>query len=78
MTIILVSICLFFSILNFIFIVFLSNSIFRFLAYNASKELEPLPINKTTNNTTNNNNNRLESGLVDPKPTSTYDPRFRN
>lgn len=62
---ILISICLFFSILNFIFIIFLSNSIFRLLISN-SKSIEEKPLNITT------------SGLVDLKPTVTYDPRFKN
>jgi len=61
---ILMSICLFFSFLNFVFIIFLSNFIFRFFV-NSKPSTEKLP-------------NNINSGLVDLKPTVTYDPRFKN
>lgn len=68
---ILISCCLFFSVLNIIFTVFLSNSIFRLLTSNG-KNLIKKQIDKSKNNTNE------DGGLVDLEPTVTYDPRFRN
>lgn len=62
LTYILLSFCLFFSLLNLIFTLLLSNSVYRLLS----------PVkNKKEKNDDN-------AGLVDLKPTVTYDPRFRN
>jgi hypothetical protein len=60
---ILISFCLFFSFINFISIIFLSNFLFRVL----------VPKNKNYEK----NNQSEDSGLVDLNPTVTYDPRFR-
>lgn len=56
--------CLF-SLINLIAIIFLSNSLFRILIKN-STTLENIDEPKNT------------AGLVDPRPTATYDPRFRS
>jgi hypothetical protein len=61
--IILISVCCFFSLSNLIFVVLLSNSIFRLLA--KKTEYAPLP-------------DQENKGLVDIKNFPTYDPRFLN
>jgi hypothetical protein len=61
--IVLLSICCFVSLSNLIFIVLLSNSIFRLLA----KKTENIPLSDQEN-----------KGLVDVKNFPTYDPRFLN
>lgn len=60
---ILTSICLLFSFLNFVFTVFLSNSVFRF--FSRFSESSPGGLAE-----------KPESGLVDPKNSMTYDRRF--
>lgn len=61
---ILIAVCCLFSILNFLSILFLSNSLFHILL---SKEEIKLPIK-----------NQDEKGLVDLKESPTYDSRFKN
>lgn len=63
---ILISLCLFFSVLNLTFTVFLSNSIFRFLTGLSSGIREGARIEDSPS----------DSGLVDPKNSVTYDRRF--
>ncbi len=64
---ILICCCLFFSFLNIIFTIFLSNSIFRLITDDEQKIIKK-----------SNEKNNPQDGLVDIKPTVTYDPRFRN
>lgn len=59
---ILISLCLFFSVLNLFFTVFLSNSLFRLLTGGVRDEGEAV--------------GDSDSGLVDPKNSMTYDRRF--
>lgn len=61
---ILVSTCCFFSLLNLVFVILLSNSVFRLLS-DRRADIDPREFEVR------------DSGLVDPKPTPTYDPRFR-
>jgi hypothetical protein len=67
--ILLISLCLFVSFLNLIFTIFLSNSFFRFAT--SIKSLMPKPKQSEQIQASN-------SGLVDLKPSLTYDLRFRN
>ena len=62
---ILISFCLFFSFLNLIFTINLSNALFRIFSTNISSKKVEAP-------------KQSDSGLVDPKAVPTYDPRFRN
>ncbi|NBT57308.1 hypothetical protein EBT16_00835 [bacterium] len=59
----LVSACCLISFLNLIFTILLSNSLFRIVSR--------LPANSVKSE------DFPESGLVDPRPTPTYDTRFR-
>ena len=52
----------FFSVVNLVAVVFLSNSLFRILV----ADRPPAPTRE-----------RRDTGLVDPSATVTYDPRFR-
>lgn len=61
---ILISLCLFFSVLNLFFTVFLSNSLFRFFAlFSGGVRDEESAVDS-------------DSGLVDPKNSVPYDRRF--
>jgi hypothetical protein len=64
-TYILLSVCCLLSLLNTVFIVLLSNSIFRVLAADRNRRRILVKEND-------------EKGLVDLKNSATYDPRFLN
>lgn len=61
--------CCFFSFLNLVAVLFLSNAVFRFIVSFKSDE-EEITTLKSRPNTP-------EGGLVDLKAVPTYDPRFR-
>lgn len=68
---ILLSFCCLFCFLNFFFILFLSNALFRFLA-NLKDQIEPKKPRPKINSTND------QKGLVEVREGMTYDARFRN
>jgi hypothetical protein len=66
---ILIGLCCFFSFLNLIAVLFMSNALFRFVvSFKSNEEEQPsVSVARTP-----------EGGLVDLKAVPTYDPRFRS
>jgi hypothetical protein len=69
----LLSFCCFLSFLNLIFLIFLSNSLFKVLI-----ETRNLETRAIKNQPRRKVEGQPESGLLDPSPTATYDIRFRS